>query len=239
MTGTNAYGNSSATSNQTAVVAAAPPVNTVLPTISGTATGRSDADGDQRHVDRHGADHVHVPVASLQLVGRELREHRRRDVVAPTRSSAADVGSTIRVVVTGTNAAGNSSATSTQTAVVAAAPPVNTVLPTISGTRDGRSDADARRPAPGPAPRRSPTPTSGVAATRRARAARTSPARRLDLRARRAPTSVRRSASSSRARTRPATRRRPRARPRVIAAAPPVNTVLPTISGTRAGRLRR
>ena len=48
---------------------------------------------------------------------------------------AADVGSTIRVVVTGTNAAGNSSADfRARPPSSPPAPPVNTVLPTISGT---------------------------------------------------------------------------------------------------------
>ncbi len=49
-----------------------------------------------------------------------------------------DVGSTVTVVVTGTNGLGFASATAAATAVVAAAPPANTALPTISGTpRDG------------------------------------------------------------------------------------------------------
>jgi hypothetical protein len=48
--------------------------------------------------------------------------------------TAADLGGTIRVVVTAVNAGGQASATSAQTGVVAAQPaPVNTVLPVISG----------------------------------------------------------------------------------------------------------
>src|SRR5581483_4069828 len=47
---------------------------------------------------------------------------------------ASDVSKTIRVVVTATNSAGSSSATSNQTALIAAATaPANTALPTISG----------------------------------------------------------------------------------------------------------
>jgi fibronectin type III domain protein/calcineurin-like phosphoesterase family protein len=52
-------------------------------------------------------------------------------------AQAADVGFTLRSVVTATNTAGSSSATSAPTGVVAAAPggaPGNTALPTISGT---------------------------------------------------------------------------------------------------------
>src|SRR5205807_2508673 len=48
--------------------------------------------------------------------------------------------STVRVQVTGTNAGGNATATSAQTATVAAAPPANSTLPTITGTaRDGQT----------------------------------------------------------------------------------------------------
>ncbi|HET7744813.1 MAG TPA: hypothetical protein VFK76_08735 [Gaiellaceae bacterium] len=50
---------------------------------------------------------------------------------------AADVGSTVRVVVTATTAAGSASALSTRTPTIASAPegaPVNTVSPTIDGT---------------------------------------------------------------------------------------------------------
>ena len=47
---------------------------------------------------------------------------------------AADVGDTLRVVVTATNAGGSTPATSAQTAVVVGLAPANTVLPAISGT---------------------------------------------------------------------------------------------------------
>src|SRR5205085_5697071 len=46
---------------------------------------------------------------------------------------SADAGSTIRVVETGTNTSGSSSATSAQTSAVNMAP-ANTVLPAITGT---------------------------------------------------------------------------------------------------------
>ena len=44
---------------------AAVPANTAPPTISGTTTEGSDADRSKGHVDRHRADHVHVPVAKV------------------------------------------------------------------------------------------------------------------------------------------------------------------------------
>src|SRR4029079_18608430 len=52
--------------------------------------------------------------------------------------AAADGSQTVSVLVTATNAAGSTLASTTASATVAAAPPVNTVAPTVSGTaRDG------------------------------------------------------------------------------------------------------
>jgi hypothetical protein len=50
------------------------------------------------------------------------------------RLTSSDVGSTIRSRVTARNSFGSSSAQSTQTALIAAAPPVNLVLPAVSGS---------------------------------------------------------------------------------------------------------
>ena len=60
-----------------------------------------------------------------------------------------DSGNTMRVRVTATNTDGSASAQSDQTAAVEAATssaaPKNTSAPTITGTREGRSDADRRQ----------------------------------------------------------------------------------------------
>jgi hypothetical protein len=131
----NGAGASSATSGATGVVAADPPQNTALPTISGNAqpgqtlsassgswTGTPPiAYGFQwRRCDSSGG-------GCVDIVGETAQTH----IVA-----AADVGSTLRVAVTASNSAGSATATSTQTDVVAAAaaPPTNTSLPAISGT---------------------------------------------------------------------------------------------------------
>ena len=69
VTATNADGSASAQSDQTAAVEAATssaaPKNTSAPTISGTAEGRSDADGRQRQLVRQ-PDRLHVCVAALR-----------------------------------------------------------------------------------------------------------------------------------------------------------------------------
>ncbi len=137
VTGTNAGGSASATSAQTVVVAAAPPVNTVLPVISGTAR-----DG-QTLVTSNGT-WTGTPSITYSYQWRRCNAAGAAcaDIAGATGGSytqvPADVGGTIRVVVTGTNAGGNASATSSATVVVVPAPPVNTVLPSISGTaRDG------------------------------------------------------------------------------------------------------
>lgn len=54
--------------------------------------------------------------------------------------AVADVGSTLRVAVTGSNTAGASTAVSDQTSIVAGIPPVNTGLPTIGVTSAFKAD---------------------------------------------------------------------------------------------------
>ncbi len=139
VTATNAGGVSSATSAQTAVVTAAPPVNTALPTTSGTAR-------DGQTLSAANGTWTGTPTITFAYQWRrcDAAGAACADIAGATSSTytqvAGDVGGTIRVVVTGTNAAGSASATSAQSGVVAAAPPVNTALPVISGTvRDGQT----------------------------------------------------------------------------------------------------
>ncbi|HEX8647230.1 MAG TPA: hypothetical protein VF715_10035, partial [Thermoleophilaceae bacterium] len=133
VTATNSAGNASATSAQTGSVAATAPVNTALPVISGTArhgqtltTSNGTWTGTTpltytyqwRRCDSAGASCADISGATSQTYV----------------AQQADVGSTVRVVVTATNSAGNASATSAQTSSVAATAPVNTALPVVSGT---------------------------------------------------------------------------------------------------------
>ena len=119
------------------VVKGSKPANTALPTISGTTTQGQKltaSNGSWRN----------APTS------RSYRWHRCNSSGASCSGISgassnsytlvlADVGSTIRVVVTAKNAYGSTSATSRQTVVVkglppSGLPPTNTALPTISGT---------------------------------------------------------------------------------------------------------
>ena len=130
VTATNAAGSSTATSTQTPVVTG-PPVNTVLPAITGsTVVG-------QTLTASNGSWTGNPTGYSRQWQRCDSTGANCTDIGAATGSTytlaAADAGSTLRVIVTATNAAGSSTATSTQTPVVAG-PPVNTVLPAITGS---------------------------------------------------------------------------------------------------------
>ena len=111
------------------------PVNTVLPTITGTARDGSSLSAGKGTwsglapitygyqwmlCNSAGAGCASIPAASSTkyVLGHE------------------DVGATLRVAVTGTNSAGGSTATSAQTAVIAPLAPSNTALPSISGAAE-------------------------------------------------------------------------------------------------------
>ena len=194
---------------------------------------RRDAHRRPRHVDRHADDHLRLPVAALRHAGANCadiagatsatytltsrrRRHDHRASSSPPRTPR-----------------GTATATARRPRRSTAAAPVNT-------TRADRSPAPratARRSPPtaarGPARRRSPTPTSGGAATRPARTAPTSPARRrttYTLTSRRRRHHVRVVVTATNAAG--SARRRRRPPPAVVDPPPPVNTARPTITGT-------
>ena len=133
ITATNAGGSVPATSPASAQIAAAPPVNTVLPGITGTA-----ADGAT--LSSTVGTWTGTPAITY------TRQWRRCDNVGANCAdiagatgttydlTPADVGARIRVAVRATNVVGNATATSAPTAPVAVATPANTAVPAITGT---------------------------------------------------------------------------------------------------------
>lgn len=132
VTATNAQGSASATSPETQPILGILPTNTILPSISGllqdggllsgTAGGWSGSEpisyGYQWEL-------CNAAGASCQAISEAIG--------STLKLSPADVGSTLRLAVTATNAAGSSTATSPATSLVAALLPSNTALPSISG----------------------------------------------------------------------------------------------------------
>jgi hypothetical protein len=132
VTASNAEGSGTATSASTPSISAMPPSDSSPPTISGTPQDGRTLTADPgtwtgtapisyayrwRRCDAGGANCADIPgaTASTYALG------------------ADDVGKTIRVAVTASNAGGSGTATSANTTAVAAAPPTNTSSATITG----------------------------------------------------------------------------------------------------------
>jgi hypothetical protein len=135
VTASNAGGNATANSSPTAVVQPTPPALTSQPSISGLAQ-----DG-QTLTATSGNWSGTTPIAyGYQWQSCDPTGTDCGPIAGATASTypvvTSDVGTTIRVLVTASNSAGNTSAFSAATAVVqsASAPPTNTSVPTISGT---------------------------------------------------------------------------------------------------------
>ncbi len=132
VTAKNSSGEVSATSAQTATVVASAPVNTALPTISGEAK-------DEKTLTASTGTWSGSPTISYSYQWESCNTSGEAcsNISGATASSYAiaheQVGHTLRMKVTAKNSAGEVSATSAQTATVAASAPANTVLPTISG----------------------------------------------------------------------------------------------------------
>lgn len=122
VTATNAGGPQAYTTAQTAVVTSNPPAATVNPSISGSAREGSTLTGND------GSWTGTTPVTFARQWRRcDSAGANCVDIGGATGTSyvlvAADIGATIRYQVKGTNVAGNSTATSSQTAVIQALPP--------------------------------------------------------------------------------------------------------------------
>ncbi len=138
VTATNSGGSTPATSAQTGTVRAAPtppptPVNTAVPTITGTAQ-------QGQTLTASNGSWSNSPT-SYEYQWQDCSSSTScSNISGATGSSYAlqssDVGKTVDVVVAATNSGGSTPATSAQTGTVQAAPtpsPTNTALPTISG----------------------------------------------------------------------------------------------------------
>jgi sugar lactone lactonase YvrE len=132
VTGTNSAGGSTANSAQTAVIAPLAPSNTALPTISGEAeSGQllSVSTGTWKG----------TPPFSYTYQWQKCNSSGSgcANITGATASSYrilnSQVGDTLRAVVTASNSAGSAKADSAVTATIAAGPPANTELPVISG----------------------------------------------------------------------------------------------------------
>lgn len=132
VTATNTAGSSSVTTPISSLIAGLLPINTVLPTISGLLQ-----DGQLLSVATGGWSGSEPITYAYQWQLCNALGEVCKDITAATGSSLkldpADVGSTLAVVVTATNAAGSSSATSSVTSLIGAILPKSTSLPSISG----------------------------------------------------------------------------------------------------------
>ena len=132
VTATNDYGTDSAATAASAVVAAAPPAETIAPAVVGTAVDGQTVTADP------GIWSGTPPVSfAYQWQRCDADGTNCADIAGATDDTytltGADTGHGIRVEVTATNAAGTATATSPVAAVNAAAPQ-NTTPPSVSGT---------------------------------------------------------------------------------------------------------
>jgi hypothetical protein len=129
VTAHNAYGSATAVASSAGAIASGAPVNSVAPTITGSATR-----GDTLSV---GAG-TWSPSGTASYAWELCADSTCTTIGGATASTyvpvMADEGDTLEVVVTETNSYGHASATSAATTAVASNPPTNSVLPTVTGT---------------------------------------------------------------------------------------------------------
>jgi fibronectin type 3 domain-containing protein len=136
VTASNAAGSASSSSVVTALVVGAAPVNTALPVVSGTAK-----EGQLLSVTT--GTWTGSPTIAYTYQWQQCTP-TCTNISGATASTyrlvAAQVGKTIKAVVTATNGTGSASATSAATATVTTGAPVNTALPVVTGTTtDGQA----------------------------------------------------------------------------------------------------
>jgi fibronectin-binding autotransporter adhesin len=133
VTATNAQGSARATSDETSPILGILPANTALPSISGLLQ-----DGQLLNVSP-GSWSGSQPISySYEWKLCNALGNACEAISGASGSSLkldpSEIGKTLAVVVTATNAAGSTSATSSLSGLIAALLPANTSLPTIAGT---------------------------------------------------------------------------------------------------------
>jgi hypothetical protein len=135
VTASNPGGSVSSTSSATGVVTALAPSNTSLPSISGTAQ-----DGQTLSASTGSWEGTPTISYTYQWQTCNSSGENCANISGATSSTYAlehgDVGDTLRVVVTASNAGGSTPATSGASGVVTALAPSNTTAPSISGTAE-------------------------------------------------------------------------------------------------------
>ncbi|MGA2929461.1 MAG: C1 family peptidase, partial [Solirubrobacteraceae bacterium] len=139
VTATNSYGHTSATSAAVGPVLSGAPVNSVAPSITGTA---------QRTGVLSASNGTWEPAATTYAYQwQENSGSGYANITGATHSTytlaKSDEGANVEVVVTATNTYGHASATSTAVGPVAALAPVNSKVPTVSGTAQRASKLTA------------------------------------------------------------------------------------------------
>jgi sugar lactone lactonase YvrE len=129
--GTDGAGSDSVRSEQTATIEGIQPSHTALPNVSGTAeVGQLLSAGT-------GSWEGTTPISyayQWEACGPSLCRHIAGATSASYRIEGAQLGKTMRVIVTASNVAGSANANSEKTALVTPGPPVNTYPPEVFGT---------------------------------------------------------------------------------------------------------
>jgi prepilin-type N-terminal cleavage/methylation domain-containing protein len=130
---TNSAGPATAYSLATDAVVEAPPSNTALPQVTGTAQ-----DGQTLTTSDGSWSSASTPTFSYQWRRCDANGNSCLPISGATAASyalgSADVAATVRVAVTATTGAGAATAISDPTATVSSGTPTNTALPTVTGT---------------------------------------------------------------------------------------------------------
>jgi hypothetical protein len=134
VTASNAGGSTKASSAATAAVVPLPPSNSALPSVSGSAVEGETLSASSGTWTGSPTSYAHQ-WEDCNSAG-ESCSNIGGATSATYKLGSGDVGHTVRVVVTASNAGGATQASSAATAIVTSAPsaPTNTVLPSVSGS---------------------------------------------------------------------------------------------------------